>query len=377
MPPEQLRLTTGNEGQAPQVLDLARILRGASEQGQDAGTTNAAAGEALRTDFYRESVGSIRTLDGKKQDGTTDTTAGTGFFVSRDGLMATDYHVVKNAREGITVTTADGKQHRAQIVAIDESVDLALLKVQPADARTNFVPVQLADSSRTVRPDDVLYTRGHPHRSSESIVTEGTNNTHTRLSSFNLVGGLLPGENPNRTVINSSVDVDTGNSGGFLARKGDNKVVGVIGFENQRTNGSVSTPVEDLHRLIAGYRRESGTTDYVSSVPQIMNRPANNRDIPLVTNPQFTIRDMMGGNPRIVTLPLPELVNPPSQTGSNVPRYIVPRVAAPLPSGFGSNVRPFNASERTSGTLPSLVPNDSATSTISRFSNMRILPPRQ
>jgi hypothetical protein len=201
------------------------------------------------------------------------------------------------------------------------------------------------------------------------------------LSSFNLVGGLLPGENPNRTVINSSVDVDTGNSGGFLARKSDNKVVGVIGFENQITNGSVSTPVEDLHRLIATYRRESGTTDYVSSVPQIMNRPANSRDIPLVTNPQFTIRDMMGGNPRIVTLPIPELVNPPSQTGSNIPRiesgYIVPRVAAPLPSGFGSNVRPFTGGEHTSGMLPSVVPNDSATSTISRFSNMRILPPRQ
>ena len=54
---------------------------------------------------------------------------GSGFFISADGYVVTNNHVVEHAKE-VTVTTADGKTIPARIVGTDPKTDLALLKVK-------------------------------------------------------------------------------------------------------------------------------------------------------------------------------------------------------------------------------------------------------
>jgi serine protease Do len=53
---------------------------------------------------------------------------GSGFFISSDGYIVTNNHVVDHATE-VTVTTADGKTLAAKVIGTDAKTDLALLKV--------------------------------------------------------------------------------------------------------------------------------------------------------------------------------------------------------------------------------------------------------
>ncbi len=57
---------------------------------------------------------------------------GSGFFISADGYIVTNDHVVDHATE-VTVTTSDGKSMPAKVIGVDSKTDLALLKAQGAD----------------------------------------------------------------------------------------------------------------------------------------------------------------------------------------------------------------------------------------------------
>jgi serine protease Do len=57
---------------------------------------------------------------------------GSGFFISADGYIVTNDHVVDHASE-VTVTTSDGKSMPAKVIGVDTKTDLALLKAEGAD----------------------------------------------------------------------------------------------------------------------------------------------------------------------------------------------------------------------------------------------------
>lgn len=54
---------------------------------------------------------------------------GSGFFISADGYVVTNNHVVENASE-VTVVTTDGKELKADVIGTDAKTDLALVKVK-------------------------------------------------------------------------------------------------------------------------------------------------------------------------------------------------------------------------------------------------------
>ena len=66
---------------------------------------------------------------------------GSGFFISADGYIVTNDHVVDHATE-VTITTADGKSMPAKVIGVDSKTDLALFKAQGADFP--FVDFRLA-----------------------------------------------------------------------------------------------------------------------------------------------------------------------------------------------------------------------------------------
>jgi serine protease Do len=67
------------------------------------------------------------------QNGTQkqDIGGGSGFFVSSDGLIVTNKHVVDQKNAEYTVFTNDGKKHTATVVARDPVLDIALIKIAP------------------------------------------------------------------------------------------------------------------------------------------------------------------------------------------------------------------------------------------------------
>ena len=54
---------------------------------------------------------------------------GSGFFISSDGYIVTNNHVVEHATD-VTVTTEDGKTLPAKVIGVDSKTDLALLKLE-------------------------------------------------------------------------------------------------------------------------------------------------------------------------------------------------------------------------------------------------------
>jgi serine protease Do len=82
--------------------------------------------------------------------------SGSGFFISADGYIVTNNHVVENATE-ITVRLKDERELKATIVGRDEDTDLAVLKVQGS----NFPFVTFENSARP-RVGDWIIAVGNP-----------------------------------------------------------------------------------------------------------------------------------------------------------------------------------------------------------------------
>jgi len=58
------------------------------------------------------------------------TTTGSGVIIGEDGLIATNNHVIRGA-ERIRVLLEDKREFDAEVIGVDESTDLALLRVRP------------------------------------------------------------------------------------------------------------------------------------------------------------------------------------------------------------------------------------------------------
>jgi serine protease Do len=81
---------------------------------------------------------------------------GSGFFISADGYVVTNHHVVANA-DVVEVTTDDGKIYTAKVIGVDQRTDLALIKI---DGRTDFPFVTFAD--KPPRVGDWVLAVGNP-----------------------------------------------------------------------------------------------------------------------------------------------------------------------------------------------------------------------
>jgi serine protease Do len=81
---------------------------------------------------------------------------GSGFFISADGYIVTNNHVVDHA-DDITVRTADGRTLKAQLIGADPATDLAVIKVQGSD----FPFVNFEDRAKP-RVGDWVVAVGNP-----------------------------------------------------------------------------------------------------------------------------------------------------------------------------------------------------------------------
>jgi serine protease Do len=90
-------------------------------------------------------------------DGFRPSSQGSGFFISEDGYLVTNNHVVEGG-ESFAVVMDDGTEIDAKLIGTDERTDLAVLKV---DEERKFTYVQFADDSK-VRVGDWVVAVGNP-----------------------------------------------------------------------------------------------------------------------------------------------------------------------------------------------------------------------
>ncbi|MBR1428757.1 MAG: trypsin-like peptidase domain-containing protein [Rickettsiales bacterium] len=85
--------------------------------------------------------------------------SGSGFFISEDGYIVTNHHVIDDAQD-IDVETHNGKKYKATLVGSDESADLAVLKIKPNKGE-KFLAVPF-DKNDSVAVGDTVIVIGGP-----------------------------------------------------------------------------------------------------------------------------------------------------------------------------------------------------------------------
>jgi putative serine protease PepD len=138
---------------------------------------------------------------------------GTGFLVSEDGYILTNAHVVASSgvtAESVKVVFKDGDSGMttvdAAVVGVDETSDVALLKVDPAKA-PDLKPLTLGDSA-AVQPGEAVVAIGNPLGFDFSVTSGIVSAVHRNLQSPN--GSVIP------NGIQTDAAINSGNSGGPL-----------------------------------------------------------------------------------------------------------------------------------------------------------------
>ncbi|HEU4375784.1 MAG TPA: Do family serine endopeptidase [Telluria sp.] len=160
--------------------------------------------------------------------------AGSGFIVSPDGVILTNAHVVRDAKE-VTVKLQDRREYRARVLGSDPKTDVAVLKI---DAKN--LPIVPIGSSSNLKVGEWVLAIGSPF-GLESTVTAGVVSAKGRT----LDDSAVP-------FIQTDVAVNPGNSGGPLFNT-RGEVVGINSQIYSQTGGyqglSFAVPIDVANRI--------------------------------------------------------------------------------------------------------------------------------
>ena len=181
--------------------------------------------------------------------------AGSGFVLTKDGYIVTNYHVVKDA-DTVKVTMYNGDEYDAKYVGGDEDYDIAVIKVEA----TNLQPVTLGNSDNLNVGDHVLAV-GNP-------LGELT---------FSMSGGMVSCVNRAINVdgtpfnmIQTDASINPGNSGGPLFNQ-YGEVVGIVSakyssYSSESVEGlGFAIPINDVIAMI----QDIMTNGYVTNKPYL------------------------------------------------------------------------------------------------------------
>jgi serine protease Do len=174
---------------------------------------------------------------------------GSGFFVSDDGYILTNNHVVDGAT-GITIRLIDRREFEATVVGVDPQTDLALLKID-AD---NLPYLELANSDNLLVGEWVLAI-GSPFGLDYSV----------SAGIVSAIGRSIPSGQQQNYVpfIQTDVAINPGNSGGPLFNL-DGRVVGINSQIYTNSGGSIGLSFAipaNLAKNVVAQLKDSGRVD--------------------------------------------------------------------------------------------------------------------
>ncbi|MDD2852553.1 MAG: Do family serine endopeptidase [Desulfuromonadaceae bacterium] len=135
---------------------------------------------------------------------------GTGFIISADGYILTNFHVVSGADE-VMVKLSDGREVKGELKGADEKVDLALIKI---NEKGSLPFAELGDSD-ALEVGEWVMAIGNPFGLS-----------HTVTAGIVSAKGRVIGSGPYDDYIQTDASINPGNSGGPLF-SAEGRVVGI------------------------------------------------------------------------------------------------------------------------------------------------------
>jgi len=151
----------------------------------------------------------------------SQTSMGSGVFVSPDGYVVTNSHVVGSRRADIRVTLTDNREFAAKVVGIDPESDLAVLRIDVKGA----TPLPWGDSSK-LRVAEWVLAVGNPFQFNQTVtlgIVSAQNRHDPQLATYN-------------DFIQTDAAINPGNSGGALVNS-RGELVGINTMIYSRTGG--------------------------------------------------------------------------------------------------------------------------------------------
>jgi serine protease Do len=228
------------ERYGPAVVNISVVgtTRVSNESNDDDDDADAGAQEMppAIAEFFRRFGGPMPgQRQGPRAQETPTRGQGSGFIVSEDGVILTNAHVVKGAKE-VTVKLTDRRELRAKVLGSDPRTDVAVIKVEAKN-----LPVVKFGRMADLKVGEWVLAIGSPF-GFENTVTAGV---------VSAKGRTLPDDSA-VPFIQTDVAINPGNSGGplFNAR---GEVVGINSQIYSRTGGyqgvSFAIPVDVAIRI--------------------------------------------------------------------------------------------------------------------------------
>ena len=170
--------------------------------------------------------------------------SGSGFILTEDGYVITNYHVVEDA-SAIRVVMHDGTEYEAELVGKDSNNDLAVLKVDASG-----LPAATLGSSNDLAIGDMVVAIGNPLGELASTQTVGyVSGIDREVSTSGSITTI--------SMIQTDAAINAGNSGGPLFNM-YGQVIGITTAKYSGTTGSGASiegigfaiPIDDVEPLI-------------------------------------------------------------------------------------------------------------------------------
>ena len=206
-----------------QLLELEQAQTGMSISGSPMSSV----GGMSPSQVYAMNVNSVVAISNQTTTnvwGQVSETAasGTGFIISADGYILSNYHVVEGANK-LTVITYMGDEYEARLIGFDKMNDVSILKIEA----TGLDPVTIGSSDDLIVGDQVVAI-GNPLGELTSSLTVGYISAKDRT--INTDGNLI-------NMMQTDAAINPGNSGGPLFNmKGE-----VVGITTAKYSGSTGS----------------------------------------------------------------------------------------------------------------------------------------
>ncbi len=216
-------------------------------------------GQMSPSQVYSQNVKAVVAIAGQSTTtniyGQVSQTAssGSGFVISADGYVVTNYHVIEGSTE-VSVLTYDGEVHAAKIVGYDSTNDLCVLKIDAQEL--SYVEF---GSSEALGVGEQVVAIGNPLGELTSTLTVGYVSAKDRV---------VTTEGKAINMLQTDAAINSGNSGGPLFDM-SGKVVGITTAKYSGTSNSGATiegigfaiPIDDVADMI----RDLQENGYIST----------------------------------------------------------------------------------------------------------------
>ncbi|RZL13781.1 MAG: trypsin-like serine protease [Pedobacter sp.] len=217
----------------------------------------------------------IRNINSSKASNTNaGRYGGTGFALSSNGYICTNYHVVKDA-DSIYVQNNKGESFKVQVAFSDPQYDLAILKI--TDSEFSGLPnLPYALKTSSIGLGEIVYTLGFPK--DDAVLGEGYVSSKSGFGSDTTLAYQV------------AINVNPGNSGGPLLDNNGN-IIGVISGKESNSDGAAfavkSKYVLDALRAIP---QDSLNNKIASSKRTLLQGLKRTKQIEKIQNYVFMVR---------------------------------------------------------------------------------------